>query len=215
MGGVPTIGSLTNPWNAATVVTLAAVCSLGVYGMKGKELHQKVIMFALSLVIFPYLPASNLLFPVGFVVAERLLYIPSMGVCLLIASGVWHILQHAEHKLVKSVITVGVGYLLLAYSVKTVLRNRDWYSDMRLYESAIHIFPDNALMMNNLAVKYNDTGNLTSEMEVLLSTACKLAPNVTLPHVSLGRLLRDQERFREAEKVSVLMLIKLFEHSCK
>ena len=49
---------------------------------------------------------------------------------------------------------VGVGYLLLAYSVKTVLRNQDWYSDVRLYESAIHIFPDNALMMNNLAVKY-------------------------------------------------------------
>ena len=41
----------------------------------------------LSLLVFPFLPASNMLFPVGFVVAERVLYIPSMGFCLLVAAG--------------------------------------------------------------------------------------------------------------------------------
>jgi hypothetical protein len=46
-------------------------------------------MFFQSLVflILPFLPASNLFFPVGFVVAERILYIPSMGLCMLIAYG--------------------------------------------------------------------------------------------------------------------------------
>ncbi len=42
---------------------------------------------ALSLMVFPFLPASNLFFPVGFVIAERILYIPSMGFCLLVAYG--------------------------------------------------------------------------------------------------------------------------------
>lgn len=37
--------------------------------------------------VFPFLPASNLFFPVGFVIAERILYIPSMGFCLLVAYG--------------------------------------------------------------------------------------------------------------------------------
>lgn len=37
--------------------------------------------------VLPFLPASNLFFPVGFVVAERVLYIPSMGFCLLVAYG--------------------------------------------------------------------------------------------------------------------------------
>ena len=41
-----------------------------------------VIIFSLSLLIFPFLPACNLFFYVGFVVAERVLYIPSMGFCL-------------------------------------------------------------------------------------------------------------------------------------
>ena len=44
-------------------------------------------VFALSLLLLPFLPASNLFFPVGFVVAERVLYLPSMGFCLLVAIG--------------------------------------------------------------------------------------------------------------------------------
>ncbi|XP_076064099.1 protein O-mannosyl-transferase TMTC2-like isoform X2 [Oratosquilla oratoria] len=43
---------------------------------------------ALALAVVPFLPASNLLVYVGFVVAERVLYIPSMGFCLIVALGV-------------------------------------------------------------------------------------------------------------------------------
>ena len=46
-----------------------------------------LVLLALALMGFPFLPASNLIFPVGFVVAERVLYIPSMGLCLLVAMG--------------------------------------------------------------------------------------------------------------------------------
>jgi len=44
------------------------------------------ILQGLSLITFPFIPASNLLFPVGFVVAERVLYLPSMGYCILIGA---------------------------------------------------------------------------------------------------------------------------------
>jgi len=37
--------------------------------------------------VFPFVPALNLFFPVGFVVAERVLYLPSMGFCMLTALG--------------------------------------------------------------------------------------------------------------------------------
>ncbi len=42
---------------------------------------------ALALLIMPFIPASNIFFPVGFVVAERILYTPSMGFCMLVALG--------------------------------------------------------------------------------------------------------------------------------
>ena len=37
--------------------------------------------------VFPFVPASNLLFPVGFVVAERCLYMPAIGFAMLF--GQW------------------------------------------------------------------------------------------------------------------------------
>merc|ERR1740129_684099 len=37
------------------------------------------------LLVLPLLPSLNLLFPVGFVLAERVLYLPSLGACALAA----------------------------------------------------------------------------------------------------------------------------------
>ena len=48
----------------------------------------QVMTLALSLLILPFLPATNLLFYVGFVVAERVLYLPSLGFCLLVATAI-------------------------------------------------------------------------------------------------------------------------------
>lgn len=46
------------------------------------------LSLAVFLMTMPFIPATNLLFPVGFVVAERVLYLPSMGFCLLVAMGI-------------------------------------------------------------------------------------------------------------------------------
>ena len=36
------------------------------------------------MMVFPFLPASNVFFSVGFVVAERVLYLPSAGFIILL-----------------------------------------------------------------------------------------------------------------------------------
>ena len=42
----------------------------------------------LALGIVPFLPATNVFFRVGFVIAERVLYIPAAGFCVLVITGV-------------------------------------------------------------------------------------------------------------------------------
>uniref|UniRef100_A0A182S706 DUF1736 domain-containing protein n=1 Tax=Anopheles maculatus TaxID=74869 RepID=A0A182S706_9DIPT len=57
----------------------------------GCSLHNSpaaALLMSVALLTLPFLPASNLLFYVGFVVAERILYLPSVGYCLLIGLGV-------------------------------------------------------------------------------------------------------------------------------
>lgn len=45
------------------------------------------IKLAILLIIIPFMPAANVFYPVGFVIAERILYIPSAGYCLLVGIG--------------------------------------------------------------------------------------------------------------------------------
>ena len=42
---------------------------------------------AMAVAVIPFLPATNLFFRVGFVLAERVLYMPSLGLCMLIVLG--------------------------------------------------------------------------------------------------------------------------------
>lgn len=53
--------------------------------------NYRTLTIALALMIVPFLPASNLFFRVGFVIAERILYLSSIGFCMLVVLGVRHI----------------------------------------------------------------------------------------------------------------------------
>jgi hypothetical protein len=44
------------------------------------------LLFAIGVSVITFLPASNLFFTVGFVVAERVLYLPSLGFCLIVGT---------------------------------------------------------------------------------------------------------------------------------
>lgn len=57
---------------------------------------------SLACVFIPFLPASNLFFRVGFVIAERILYLPSLGYCMLVALGMEYLHDKTEKKVVST-----------------------------------------------------------------------------------------------------------------
>ena len=61
--------------------------------------YKRATVIGLSMLLLPFLPASNLFFPVGFVVAERILYMPSMGFCLLVGIGFGKLTAWAQENL--------------------------------------------------------------------------------------------------------------------
>lgn len=106
-----------------------------------QTLHLLVI--SLAILVFPFVPASNLFFYVGFVIAERVLYIPSMGFCLLVAQGV-HTMYGAycrQSWSKRQVLWVAVAVLLTGYGARTVQRNQDWLTEENLYRAGINVNP--------------------------------------------------------------------------
>lgn len=116
-------------------------------------------LISIAMLTLPFLPASNLFFYVGFVVAERILYLPSVGYCLLIGLGLGKLINFkvhckgsgakAKHKIealrhhnVRSMATILFLIILIsASSLQTMRRNRDWRDEESLYRSAIRINP--------------------------------------------------------------------------
>ena len=204
MGTVPLVRAMNDPRNLLTMATFVSIATLSLYGMSEKS-HKSVIV-ALALVIFPYIPASNLFYPVGFVVAERILYLPSMGFCMLVGYGAWSLYTTTRtgSKLVKAVVVLGLAVVLLGHSAKTVVRNRDWYSDMSLFRSAIRDNPHNGKVYNNLGHELERGENYTFA-EQLFRRASQIQPDDVGAFINLGRVLKHLGRYEEAEEVWLLL----------
>ena len=68
-------------------------------------IYHRLIKMSLAMLVIPYLPACNVVVRVGFVVAERVLYLPSSGWCLLVSMGLSIIIKHNK------VITISISII--------------------------------------------------------------------------------------------------------
>ncbi|XP_021933145.1 transmembrane and TPR repeat-containing protein 2-like [Zootermopsis nevadensis] len=153
--------------------------------------NSEVVLLSLAFIVLPFLPATNLFFYVGFVVAERVLYIPSVGYCLLVGLGC-HVIQSRTRK---SFVLVCVSLLLATFSLRTVQRNRDWADEESLYRAGIPINPPKSY--GNLGSVLSSQGRV-EEAEWAYRMALKWRINMAEVHYNLGILLQGREAYEEA-----------------
>ena len=198
---IPLISSFADPRNLSSLLTLVAYSALGIFVLT-RERHdsvKKVGVLGLSLLVLPYLPASNLFFPVGFVVAERVLYLPSMGFCMLVAFGAWKILRH-RRKLISISAKILLVSLLVFHATKTLTQNRVWVSERDLYISAVRSYPTNSKMWHNLGTQL-DSGITLQQSEWLMRQCLENDPGYIAAYSDLGIVLSRMNENEEAEKV--------------
>ncbi|RYZ49259.1 MAG: response regulator [Sphingobacteriales bacterium] len=120
---------LTNLSNPKALVSIAAHIALlgaAIYGLRKKKIWSYCILFYFATMSV----YSNLFVPIHATVAERFLFSPSLGFCLLIAYGIFSLLkQKRKEGEVPGFLNYGmllVMILTTAYTFKTVDRNKDW-----------------------------------------------------------------------------------------
>ncbi|CAN7939236.1 unnamed protein product, partial [Ixodes hexagonus] len=202
MGSVPLVQSPWDPRNAATLALLAALAALAWTAFcSASARHSDVIFVSLSLVAFPFLPASNLFFHVGFVVAERILYLPSMGFCLLVAHG-WHtLLRHAQLRSPYGYRFLWLGLLLViaTHSIKTFIRNYDWESEYSIFMAGLRVNCQNAKLYNNVGHALEGQGQFSRALEYFLKAA-SVQPDDIGAHINVGRTYNNLLMYEEAER---------------
>lgn len=102
---------------------------------------ENLVLFSLGIMSLPFIPATNLFFYVGFVIAERVLYIPSIGFCLLVAAGARTLYVRLRTRGRKAILLCLCVALVLLNGLRTVQRNRDWSNEENLYKSGISVNP--------------------------------------------------------------------------
>ncbi|XP_012575886.1 PREDICTED: transmembrane and TPR repeat-containing protein 1 isoform X3 [Condylura cristata] len=190
VGSIPLVETVWDVRNLATVLLALAMTSLGLHCLAAfKRLEHREVLVGLLFLVLPFLPASNLFFRVGFVVAERVLYMPSMGSCILFVHGLsklWAWLNRCG----ATVLTVATVLLLLLFSWKTVKQNEIWLSRESLFRSGVETLPHNAKVHYNYANFLKDQGR-NREAVYHYRTALKLYPRHASALNNLGTLTRD------------------------
>ncbi|XP_065221750.1 protein O-mannosyl-transferase TMTC1-like [Planococcus citri] len=192
MGSIPLITNLLDHRNAFTCLFLI-FCCWTVYRILADFEHPRSapIIVGFLFLVMPFLPASNLLFTVGFVVAERVLYIPSMGMILLVVYG-GQILSHKVTVVFQKnwPITISFTILLVLFVCKTMHRNMDWKSRESLIRSGLQVVPNNAKMHYNWANYLREKGQ--EELSIRhYEEALRLWPTYASAYNNLGTLMKS------------------------
>ena len=196
MGSVPLIETIGDSRNIATIIFYTFFFLLS---YKAIFLKDRVLTLSLSLIVFPFLPASNLFFPVGFVIAERVLYLPSAGYSLIVALGISGFERYFTQKWLKmNFLNSMIVLLVIAHSSKTVLRNRDWYNERDLFVSGLSVNPNNAKLYNNVGHTYEIEGKPEAALKYYLQ-AIEIQKDDLGAHMNAGRMFAKLNRKREAE----------------
>jgi hypothetical protein len=85
------------------------------------------------------LPGSNLLFPIGTIMAERLLYLPAIGWAGCVAAGVYAGMRRIGRP---ALVPVVLGAFTALACARTLARNSDWQNDLTLASSAVRVSPN-------------------------------------------------------------------------
>ncbi|XP_012529196.1 protein O-mannosyl-transferase TMTC4 isoform X2 [Monomorium pharaonis] len=159
---------------------------------KNKTLRYVIMGF--TVLICPFLPASNIFFNVGFVLAERVLYIPSAGYCLLVVIGLQKLT--ARFSLPKTLL-LAYAMLIVLLFLRSWIRSNQWRNEKMLFQSALNVCPLNAKVHYNIAKNAADAGKVNlAKLEY--QEALRLNPKYAQAMNNLGNLLKDDGKFSEA-----------------
>ncbi len=165
---------LTNwtDWRVILVVTaVAAALFYALKTLKSKAIPSFAILyFAITFSIF-----SNVLMLIGSSFGDRFMYFPSLGFAMILAFLILKFFNSSSQnkpvsltqffQLYKLPLLVA-GIVALAYSFKTIDRNRAWEDSFSLYDTDIKIAPNSAKLNYHYGLELSKRGLVAEESAI-------------------------------------------------
>ena len=184
-----------------SVITHLALCVFAVKNFK----KQPIFTYSIAFYLITLSVVSNIIFPVGTNMAERFLFMPSVGISILIVYTIHKILSNKNAKIITSYILIAI------FSVITFGRNPVWKNDFTLFTTDVKT-SHNSAKANNAAggalqaEARNEKNEEKKKMmlrqsTVYLKKAIELHPNYKNAYLLLGNSYFYLENYKSAISV--------------
>jgi tetratricopeptide (TPR) repeat protein len=156
---IPLARGAPEDWLAYAIVLAVAVVVVLLYRWN------RTCFFLACFSFLSFVPASNLFFPIGTMMADRLLYLPSLGLlgCLVLA-----IYACAQTPKMKIAAPVALGLITAGFAVRTWLRNPDWNTELAIATADVRVSPNSFKLHRLLASSLFESDPVHSNIEQVL-----------------------------------------------
>ncbi|MCD6384498.1 tetratricopeptide repeat protein [Candidatus Sumerlaeota bacterium] len=186
---------ISSPISAGVILTLLGLAGAFLYVYYHFRRKDWIPLFAVLYFFIVFLPVSNFVKIIGVTMAERLMYLPSVGFCLFGAHVLWKVSGKR-----RQIFFLFIGGVVLLYSLRTFARNYDWRDDFTLYKATVKTTPRCSRAHFNLANHYKERGDVEKALKHY-QRAWQIAPGYGAPLSGIGEILAEQGKLDEAEKV--------------
>jgi hypothetical protein len=101
--------------------------------------RNKAAFFGAGLALVALLPASNLVIPIGTIMAERLLYLPAVGFSICLTLALYSLCRRVRAG-EQAPLVLGL-LIVAAFGARTWVRNKDWRDDFTFWSAAVQTSP--------------------------------------------------------------------------
>jgi tetratricopeptide (TPR) repeat protein len=210
---IPLVTTFSNSRFIIALVIHVAGLYFAYRGWKKKEAYSYGILFYLITISI----VSNVFMLIGTNMAERLVFLPSLGFCIIVAWLLTRLTNSIElyPKKLSDIFTqkasnwLFVIPVLIFFSVKTIDRNKDWKNVKTLFDKDVQTVPNSVHMLYYHAnmMTNHDTLETKSEKEKMeiynlaekeLRTALTILDSFPEVHSTLAKVLQYKGEYREA-----------------
>ena len=204
--------------NSLVILSVLIHGAAGVYALL-KIRKRSMVAFAILFYMITLAPVANIVFLIGSTMAERFLYIPSLGFCILVTLLLGRITNtlsnrggyaslgnfFAKHSLMLWI----VAGLLTLYSIKTYSRSSDWKNNLTLFSkdsrtsdksSRMHYAYGSSLFasIDSTQQSLEEINNIYTITKSEMEAAIAIYPEYANAYISLGTIYKDRQDYKAA-----------------